>query len=192
MEQSSKDIKFRDVIETTFRLICKYGVDRITISQVANYSKVSRGWIYKYIDNNIEGVITFCLNVYAQEFSQLGDIKISTNVQELEDSIISFTDSMFNKVDVNPGIINLYFSQRLGNNIVSKVIIEEEEKYLNHLTTSVSKSINTEAEDASNKAKIIHYMRMGLMLQYVTLTDSKEEFKSESLKSLAKHIQSLA
>ena len=68
MIDSSKKLKYQIIIEVCFKLVGSFGADKITISQISKESQISRGWIYKYIGNNVEEVLKFSLEEYAKDF----------------------------------------------------------------------------------------------------------------------------
>ena len=87
----SKDEKFKIVIDTVFKLVDDFGIDHTTISLVSSHSGVSRGWIYKYIASDIEGVLRFALKEYASEFARFSDLVDYSDSVKLKDSIIEFS-----------------------------------------------------------------------------------------------------
>lgn len=174
----SKDEKFKVIIDTVFKLVDDYGFDNITISLVASYSGVSRGWIYKYIANDIEGVLRFALKEYASEFARFSDLVKYSDKEKLKNSIIDFSKDMFQRLKKDPSIIKIYFSHYLSQNIIGEVIREIDQKYLVLLSENIKQSYGFSEVESLVKARLFHSMRMGALLNLVA-NRNDEELASE-------------
>jgi AcrR family transcriptional regulator len=171
----SKDIKYQKIIEVCFILIAEYGADRITISQVSKKSNISRGWIYKYIGNNIEEVLRFSLNEYAKDFSNESSIKVYEDENELFSYISEYSLMMIDKIKKKPSILKLYFSEHDSDNLIGVIIREVEDRSISTLCSSIQKCFNLDEGTSRSRAEKIIFMRMGALMLYF----SKSKFSND-------------
>lgn len=180
----TKNDKYVKLIHTTFKLIGSLGYENVTITLLSKHSGVSRGWIYKYIDSDIEGVLKFCLKEYGQEFARFGDIQVYNNPKDFSESILTFTAALADKIVEDPSSILIYFSNYNSDNLVGETVRELDGKYLNILTENIEKSFEIPRELASDRARAFHLMRMGGLHSFAGFAGSKEEFEKRKVQFL--------
>ncbi len=162
----SKQEKFQQVIDTAFSLLEQRGIKGVSISLISQRSKISRGWIYKYIASDIDGVLRFCLKAYADEFARFADLKTCVNAEELKVSILSFTSLMVDRVCENQSILSLYFSHIGAKNLVGDIVRETDQRYLQHIANNFELVFKDTKKRAFVKAEVFHSMRMGGLLVF--------------------------
>lgn len=163
---NSKSEKFKSIVDTCFSLVSKHGIDAVTISLVSKYSGVSRGWIYKYAGENIEEVLKFSLNEYANEFSNLSGLKIYSNENELIQYISDYTLKMIKNIERSPSILTMYFSEHDNDNMIGQIIRDVEGKSISILAKSIKNCFNLDLFDATLLAEKIIFMRMGNLMLF--------------------------
>lgn len=181
----NKENKYQRVINSTLALFESHGINNMSMSLIAKHSQVSRSWIYKYIANNLDGVQTFCLKSFIDEFSRFADISSHQTKEELINSLTSFSLVMMERIREKPLIMRLYFSNCTLENLVGNAIKMAEQKYIQILANNISVCASINPKDAMLKAEFFHSMRMGVLLLYLKkLEDLKiqgweEEFLKE-------------
>ena len=172
---SSKNLKYQNIIEVCFKLVGSFGADKITISQISKASGISRGWIYKYIGKNVDEVLRFSLEEYAKDFSNISGLKIYNNEEDLILYIENYTLEMIKKIEQRPSIIKLYFTEHDSENMIGKIIRDVENKSVDILTTSISKCFHLDLETSRLRAEKVIFMRMGALMLYF----SKKKFSKD-------------
>lgn len=172
---SSKNLKYQNIIEVCFKLVGSFGADKITISQISKASGISRGWIYKYIGKNVDEVLRFSLEEYAKDFSNISGLKIYNNEDDLILYIENYTFEMIKKIEQRPSILKLYFTEHDSENMIGKIIRDVENKSVDILTTSISKCFNLDLETSKLRAEKVIFMRMSALMLYF----SKKKFSKD-------------
>jgi AcrR family transcriptional regulator len=163
----TKEEKFQAIIATAFVLVEQRGIKGISISLLSQRSKISRGWIYKYVAKDIDGVLRFCLKAYAEEFARFTELVSCTTKEELKSSILSFTEGMINKVLESQSILSIYFGHILTDNLIGEVVRETDQRYLNHIAQNFETVFKDDRLIAMTNAEIFHSMRMGGLLLFL-------------------------
>lgn len=184
----SKEEKYDKIIQTAFGLSGRHGVENISISMLARESGVSRGWIYKYIASDIEGVLQFCLKAYADEFARFADLREHESPEELKSSLLSFSEALADRVAQDSLVLEIYFGNISSQNLIGRVVREADERYLQHLSANISRSYKCDKEIALSKARLFHSMRMGGLLLF---DESDQSLKKDYLKSLSSILDGL-
>jgi AcrR family transcriptional regulator len=173
---SSKNLKYQNIIEVCFRLVADFGAEKITISQVSKRSGISRGWIYKYIGKNIDEVLKYSLNEYAKDFSNISGLKIYEDENDLISYIGNYSLEMIDRIQKKPSILKLYFTEHDSDNMIGEIIRDVEKISIDILAVSIEKSFNLNYESAKLKAEKIIFMRMGALMLFF----SKKKFLKTS------------
>lgn len=160
----SKEEKYAKIIQTAFALAGRHGVDNVSISMLSREAKISRGWIYKYIASDIEGVLHFCLKSYAEEFARFADLKVHETPEALRESLLSFSKALAERVSKDGLVLAIYFGNISSKNLIGDVVRETDERYIRHLASNMKLAFKVDETTAMLKAKLFHSMRMGGLL----------------------------
>ena len=160
----SKEEKYAKIIQTAFGLAGSHGVDNISISMLSREAEVSRGWIYKYIASDIEGVLHFCLKSYAEEFARFADLVVHDSPDSLKESLLSFSKALAQRVSEDGLVLSIYFGNISSKNLIGDVVRETDERYVRHLASNMERAFKVDEKTATQKAKLFHSMRMGGLL----------------------------
>ena len=119
----SKESKLDQVIHALISNLLIRDISQINVSQLAKDSGVSRGWIYKYLGNNIDEIARLCFQDYTLSFAMFKDIKCYNTKEELITALKSFSRRMINSIEKRPDTIKLYWQYRFRTNFISDVVI---------------------------------------------------------------------
>lgn len=180
---NEKEIKFKVIIEKAFMLIERIGYENITISLLSKESGISRGWIYKYIGQDIQSVMRFCVETYAHGFVNTVELKEFHQKSEMEEAIYNFAEVVIKNFDAQAFNIIVYFKYLNASNEVGSIINGMNQKYVSHLAKNIQNITKLTFEESLTRAQIFHSMRMG-GLQVFLGNGNREKLKEEYLKSL--------
>lgn len=187
----SKEEKFKSIIKVAFSLLREFGISGISISLLSKRSGISRGWIYKYVASDIEGVLKFCLKAYAEEFARFTELRVFEDEDALKKSILNFSGAMADRIYRDHNILSVYFEQSGSDNFIGDIIRDTDSKYLKHLAGNFELSFKMSKTEAARKSKVFHSMRMGGLIVFSHCSEGEfSSLKAEFLDKLKKILNS--
>ncbi len=175
----SKESKLDQVIHALISNLLIRDISQINVSQLAKDSGVSRGWIYKYLGNNIDEIARLCFQDYTLSFAMFKDIKCYNTKEELITALKSFSRRMINSIEKRPDTIKLYWQYRFRTNFISDVIKNTEAQYLDFLSHNICDCLKIPFDKAVCKAQMIHSMRMGAITSILETNPHNQDLLNE-------------
>lgn len=164
--ERDKQAKFQTVAEATFQILIRGGIENLSHTRVAEVSKVSRAWLYKYIGKTPEDLIAFSLDAIGKEFAKIGVLLAQQTADDVRTSLFQGTFRMLKNAHKNPALMALYSRYAGTRNPVGRKIAELEGAYLTALCSSLERYFKLPASEAVIVAEVLHAMRMGLAVRY--------------------------
>ena len=164
---TSKDEKYTKAAEAIFHLLLQAGIPAVTHARVSRSSKISRGWLYKYIGKNREDLITFGIDYFGKIFIEL-DVQAAApkNKQEFFDFFVAGTERMLSYTLIYPWIIPIYFQFRASKSVVGERIRKISDAYLTRQMKELQPLFKIDAKEARICAEVLGGMRLGLGFNY--------------------------
>lgn len=167
--ERDKQAKFQAVAEAIFTILIRGGIENLSHTRVAEVSKVSRAWVYKYIGKSSEELIAFSLDAIGKEFAKVGVLLSKQSADDVRTSLFHGTFRMLANSEANPALMALYSRYAGTMNPVGRKIAELEEEYLGAVRSRLERYFGLPAEEAVVVAEVLHGMRMGLAVRYSSL-----------------------
>lgn len=164
--ERDKQAKFQAVAEAIFTILIRGGIENLSHTRVAEVSKVSRAWVYKYIGKSPEDLIAFSLDAIGKEFAHLGVLLAQQSADDVRTSLFQGTFRMLKNSEKNPALMALYSRYAGTQNPVGRKIAELEKEYLTALRTRLEQFFKLPADEAVVVAEVLHGLRMGLAIRY--------------------------
>ncbi len=164
--ERDKQAKFQAVAEAIFTILLRGGIENLSHTRVAEVSKVSRAWVYKYIGKTSEELIAFSLDAIGKEFAKVGVLLAQQSAEEVRTSLFQGTFRMLANSGKNPALMALYSRYAGTQNPVGRKIAELEEEYLAAVRSRLEQFFNLPSAEAIVVAEVLHAMRMGLAVRY--------------------------
>ena len=83
--ERDKQAKFQAVAEAIFTILIRGGIENLSHTRVAEVSKVSRAWVYKYIGKTSEDLIAFSLDAIGKEFAKIGVLLAQQSADDVDE-----------------------------------------------------------------------------------------------------------
>ncbi len=166
LPERDKQAKFQAVAEAVFTILIRGGIENMTHTRVAEVSKVSRAWVYKYIGKTSEELIAFSLDAIGKEFAKVGVLLSQQSADDVRSSLFNGTFRMLRDSQKNPALMALYSRYAGTLNPVGRKIAELEEEYMTAVRQQLVQYFGLPADEAVIVAEVLHGMRMGLAVRY--------------------------
>lgn len=167
--ERDKQAKFQAVAEAIFTILIRGGIENLSHTRVAEVSKVSRAWVYKYIGKSSEELIAFSLDAIGKEFAKVGVLLSKQSADDVRTSLFHGTFRMLANSEANPALMALYSRYAGTQNPVGRKIADLEEEYLGAVRSRLERYFGLPADEAIVVAEVLHGMRMGLAVRYSSL-----------------------
>lgn len=164
--ERDKQAKFQAVAEAIFTILIRGGIENLSHTRVAEVSKVSRAWVYKYIGKTSEDLIAFSLDAIGKEFAKIGVLLAQQSADDVRTSLFQGTFRMMAASEKNPALMALYSRYAGTMNPVGRKIAELEGEYLAALRSRLVQFFELPPSEATIVAEVLHGMRMGLAIRY--------------------------
>ena len=164
--ERDKQAKFQAVAEAIFAILIRGGIENLSHTRVAEVSKVSRAWVYKYIGKTSEELIAFSLDAIGKEFAKIGVLLAQQSADDVRTSLFQGTFRMLANSEKNPALMALYSRYAGTQNPVGRKIAELEEEYLSAVRSRLERYFSLPASEAIVVAEVLHGLRMGLAVRY--------------------------
>jgi len=164
--ERDKQAKFQAVAEAIFTILIRGGIENLSHTRVAEVSKVSRAWVYKYIGKTSEELIAFSLDAIGKEFAKVGVLLAQQTADDVRTSLFQGTFRMLANSAKNPALMALYSRYAGTQNPVGRKIAELEDEFLAALRSRLTQYFGLPASEAVVVAEVLHGLRMGLAIRY--------------------------
>lgn len=164
--ERDKQAKFQAVAEAIFTILIRGGIENLSHTRVAEVSKVSRAWVYKYIGKTSEELIAFSLDAIGKEFAKVGVLLAQQSADDVRTSLFQGMFRMLANSEKNPALMALYSRYAGTQNPVGRKIAELEEEFLAALRSRLVQFFGLPPGEAVIVAEVLHGMRMGLAIRY--------------------------
>lgn len=144
------------------------GTDTITMSRVARIAEVSRPWLYKYIGQTKEDLVSFAFDHFGNEFALLNSRPNPQNFEEWLDSLRFGFDHLLQIGKKNPWALSLYFRFKGQSGIVGDKIREIETQFIKKSSEEIIKALGFSKKQALEKARLINSVRLALAHDVLT------------------------
>src|SRR5687768_5861286 len=128
--ERDKQAKIQAVAKAIFTILIRGGMENLSHTRVAEVSKVSRAWIYKYIGKNPEDLIAYSLDTIGKEFAKVDGLLGKTTADDVRQDLFEGMFRMLLHTKENPALLALYYRYIGTQNAIGRKINELEENYL--------------------------------------------------------------
>ncbi len=187
--RSSKEEKYHRVYEECLKLIHENGLRSVNHSSVARKARVSRPWIYKYMGDSRDDLISSAVKYFGTEFTKFSLRKIEiTGPKAMLRAMWEGTWNNLEFASQYPFIIALYVRFAGTDNILGQTIDEIETLYLRRLKSKFNQVLANEklAEEA---AKIVKSIRIGAALEFGVF--QKEPMSEKQKKQVHRNLSTM-
>lgn len=167
--ERDKQAKFQAVAKAIFTILIRGGMENLSHTRVAEVSKVSRAWIYKYIGKNPEDLIAYSLDTIGKEFAKVDGLLGKTTADDVRKDLFEGMFRMLLHTKENPALLALYYRYIGTQNAIGRKINELEENYLKVVRSRLEKFFALPPKEAVIVAEVLHGLRMGLAHRYSSL-----------------------
>jgi predicted transcriptional regulator len=164
--ERDKQAKFQAVAEAIFTILIRGGIENLSHTRVAEVSKVSRAWVYKYIGKTSEELIALSLDAIGKEFAKVGVLLAQQTADDVRTSLFQGMFRMLANSEKNPALMALYSRYAGTMNPVGRKIAELEDEFLSALRSRLEQFFGLPASEAAVVAEVLHAMRMGIAVRY--------------------------
>jgi len=164
--ERDKQAKFQAVAEAIFAILIRGGIENLSHTRVAEVSRVSRAWVYKYIGKTSDDLIAFSLDAIGKEFAKIGVLLATQTADEVRTSLFQGTFRMLANAEKNPALMALYSRYAGTDNPVGRKIAELEDEYIAAVRSRLVQYFGLPDSEALVVAEVLHGMRMGLAIRY--------------------------
>jgi hypothetical protein len=162
MIESSKTLKFDAVAKSLFELLGSGALTRVTHSNIAKKSNVSRAWLYKYIGKERDDLISFAIDHLGKQIIERDRLDVVTNADELKRNIVTGVERMFGNTVAFPWLIPVYYKYRGTPTKPGESIREIEQSYVRKQAKHFTKFAGYSETKANLAAEILTSFRMGI------------------------------
>jgi AcrR family transcriptional regulator len=171
--KNQKNEKMTLVAHRILFLCERSGTDSITMSRIARMAEVSRPWLYKYIGQTKEELVSFAFDHYGNEFALLNSRPNPQNYEEWLDSLKSGFEHLLQMGQKNPWALPLYFRFKGQNGFVGEKIRHIENQFIKKASEEMIKACGFPKPQALEKARLINSVRLALAHDVLTNPSSK-------------------
>ncbi|HEY8270714.1 MAG TPA: TetR/AcrR family transcriptional regulator, partial [Pseudobdellovibrionaceae bacterium] len=160
--KNQKSEKMTLVAHRILFLCERSGVDSVTMSRVARMAEVSRPWLYKYIGQTKEDLVSFAFDHYGNEFALLNSRPNPRNFEEWMNSLESGFDHLLQMGRKNPWALSLYFRFKGHSGSVGEKVRKIENQFIKKSAEEMTKALDFPKPQALEKARLINSVRLAL------------------------------
>lgn len=161
--KNQKSEKMTLVAQRILFLCERSGIDSITVSRVARMAEVSRPWLYKYVGQKREDLISFAFDHYGSEFALLNSRPNPRNFEEWVDSLKSGFVHLLQMGRKNPWTLPLYFRFKGQNGLIGERIRKIEVQFIEKASEEMINALGLPKPQALEKARLINSVRLSLV-----------------------------
>ncbi len=190
--ERDKQAKFQAVAKAIFTILIRGGIENLSHTRVAEVSKVSRAWIYKYIGKSSDDLIAYSLDTIGKEFAKVDGLLGKTTADDVRKNLFQGTFRMLGHTQENPALMSLYYRYVGTQNPIGRKIQELEDRYMQVVRSRLEKFFALPAKEAAIVAEVLHGLRMGLAHRYSSLGLHDDADFDEILRGLRRVLKHFA
>lgn len=184
-EESSKEQKFHEVAVALASLLNTVGPLKISHSQIAKKSAVSRAWIYKYIGANHDDLISFAIEHLGKKVTETDRLEPVNSKDELINHITNGVERMLDNTERYPWLLPVYYRYRGTQTKPGLLIDAIEQDYVKRQTQNILRNLpSLDEKRAVIAAEILTMFRIGIAFSWQRGDISKKANKKELLESV--------
>lgn len=186
----NKSEKYFVVSRAILEIIEKEGPAKVSHSEVARLSKVSRAWIYEYMGKNREDLIDTASELFASYFTRSNVDVEGNTAKAIKTHLENSQEIALQKIIDTPVIIKLYFRFRGTATPMGVAIKKYEKHWLDFMAANFIRIMGLDENKAVSVCRAILTLRLGYFHRVATSPNSAKETleAKEGLNLLYSHV----